>query len=739
MPTTVPTRYTNVIDSFSRNNDPTGAERYLQKMVEEKLQPDEITYTSVLSSFARAANSQKAQELLDTMRNQALAPDVVAFTALANAFAKRGDLDGIRQIFGQLATASLQPNLLTWTAALSACRGPPRRPREAEAAVRGLLQQGLQPDDRFLKKLEQVLGAARANELAQSFQLRDVECSQRLWRDDHMNLIVILVSQWAPYNSMAPLALEPAEAPIDVGAERVAEVTVLRGRLQQMERENTRLANDDKGAPQNVASSQKQKNMELERANEQLQYLRQDLLSSEDERKRLKLTLQSQEQDCDSVNTGMGSSSGLHLTWQTSQLQCRLKSAKTEMRPCPEVDDAGQLLLQELAKWEALSPNLNHDWYELRAARPHGLSAAASIAAFPAGARPAARAAACAATHALRRVAECSPARRQGARVVSGLLDERLKTVQADLIFARHKPKGARKIDYDLFLQALAEVALKKDLLLEEAMDRVCLAHGDEESQMAFEDMAGPERFFYDKTTYTGIHKCSGTSQQLANRRRHEPPESWASREDYDLPKSGPERFYYDRSTYTGTHKNNGPSAAGSGVGKEGYSDLSVLVRRDVVQDDVLQRRRRSKTTSSPTGSGTLPTLLGGQQPSFNQDKVDVPPQPEKSRPEPRLDEPPRNKVQATMAPSAPMSASYVKDPTPSYTTQSSPGFGPPAYVPPVLTQQPRPGMGPSGVVGAVGIAAPAPTMAPAPMRSYGYPAPMMQRWIAPQAPYKAF
>ena len=70
--------------------------------------------------------------------------------------------------------------------------------------------------------------------------------------------------------------------------------------------------------------------------------------------------------------------------------------------------------------------------------------------------------------------------------------------------------------------------------------------------------------------------------------------------------------------------------------------------------------------------------------------------------------------------------ASYVKDPTPSYTTQSSPGFGPPAYVPPVLTQQPRPGMGPSGVVGAVGIAAPAPTMAPAPMRSYGYPAPMM-------------
>ena len=42
---------------------------------------------------------------------------------------------------------------------------------------------------------------------------------------------------------------------------------------------------------------------------------------------------------------------------------------------------------------------------------------------------------------------------------------------------------------------------------LHQAVDRVCLAHGPdyESSATVFEDAtAGPERFFYDKTTYTG-------------------------------------------------------------------------------------------------------------------------------------------------------------------------------------------------------------------------------------------
>eukprot|EP00747_Dinoflagellata_sp_TGD_P033853 gnl/TRDRNA2_/TRDRNA2_136875_c0_seq3.p1 gnl/TRDRNA2_/TRDRNA2_136875_c0~~gnl/TRDRNA2_/TRDRNA2_136875_c0_seq3.p1 ORF type:complete len:475 (+),score=55.98 gnl/TRDRNA2_/TRDRNA2_136875_c0_seq3:150-1427(+) len=60
----------------------------------------------------------------------------------------------------------------------------------------------------------------------------------------------------------------------------------------------------------------------------------------------------------------------------------------------------------------------------------------------------------------------------------------------------------------------------------------------------------------------------------------------------------GPERFFYDRSTYTGVHTRGGPQASGSGVGADGYADLSTLTRREHVQDDALQRRLRERSGS---------------------------------------------------------------------------------------------------------------------------------------------
>eukprot|EP00438_Fugacium_kawagutii_P001916 Skav200025 [mRNA] locus=scaffold225:22533:24717:+ [translate_table: standard] len=39
----------------------------------------------------------------------------------------------------------------------------------------------------------------------------------------------------------------------------------------------------------------------------------------------------------------------------------------------------------------------------------------------------------------------------------------------------------------------------------------------------------------------------------------------------------GPERFFYDKSSYTGTHKHGGPSVTGNGLPKKGYEDLSGL------------------------------------------------------------------------------------------------------------------------------------------------------------------
>jgi len=256
----------------------------------------------------------------------------------------------------------------------------------------------------------------------------------------------------------------------------------------------------------------------------------------------------------------------------------------------------------------------------------------------------------------------------------AGLVDERLKAVDADLIFAKCKAKGARKIHFETFVKALEKVAEKRQLLRETVVDFICLAHGpDYQSKArAVIEATGPERFFYDKSTYTGTHKCGGpdvegevvTDRGLVNRDRQnemaasagrrqraqsdrpvllghrsmsqaelKSPRETSKKKDGPGLTPGPERFYYDTSTYTGTWRHGGPTSSGSAVAKDGYSDLSVLVRRDVVQDDVLQRRRRNaivggacsaqaspqqspanrSATRSDNMLGSLPTLLGSR------------------------------------------------------------------------------------------------------------------------------
>ncbi|CAK9091907.1 Tubulin polymerization-promoting protein family member 3 (TPPP/p20) [Durusdinium trenchii] len=57
------------------------------------------------------------------------------------------------------------------------------------------------------------------------------------------------------------------------------------------------------------------------------------------------------------------------------------------------------------------------------------------------------------------------------------LLDEDFTTVDADLIFARVKGRGARKIDFQTFRRALGEVAKKWESMTQEQVeDVICLA-----------------------------------------------------------------------------------------------------------------------------------------------------------------------------------------------------------------------------------------------------------------------
>lgn len=242
----------------------------------------------------------------------------------------------------------------------------------------------------------------------------------------------------------------------------------------------------------------------------------------------------------------------------------------------------------------------------------------------------------------------------------SMLLDEDFTSVDADLIFARVKGRGARRIDFATFRKALGEVAKKWNSMTQEQVeDIVCLAsapHYDNQADMPLDDTQGPARFYYDMSLYTGTHKyggptmvgngiCEGSPvdfQEHVNRDREgemaasaerrrkalmtesgedmprllgkprspgSPGSPGAGRRDSKVRRpvsslKGPERFFYDKSSYTGTHKHGSPSVTGNGLPKKGYEDLSELVRRDHVQDDELGRRRRA------AGEETSPVSL---------------------------------------------------------------------------------------------------------------------------------
>eukprot|EP00928_Gymnodinium_smaydae_P041749 TRINITY_DN28209_c0_g2_i1.p1 TRINITY_DN28209_c0_g2~~TRINITY_DN28209_c0_g2_i1.p1 ORF type:complete len:241 (+),score=11.43 TRINITY_DN28209_c0_g2_i1:91-813(+) len=93
-------------------------------------------------------------------------------------------------------------------------------------------------------------------------------------------------------------------------------------------------------------------------------------------------------------------------------------------------------------------------------------------------------------------------------------------------------------------------------------------------SHQARQRFSGPERFFYDKSSYTGTHKSKVENREhVGHVSGSETKERLGSAFPFyspmfvQLPDTfrGPERFFYDKATYTGTHRYGGPARVASG------------------------------------------------------------------------------------------------------------------------------------------------------------------------------
>lgn len=249
----------------------------------------------------------------------------------------------------------------------------------------------------------------------------------------------------------------------------------------------------------------------------------------------------------------------------------------------------------------------------------------------------------------------------------AGLLGARLTVAEVDLVFLKCRLAGSRRIGLSQFGKALAEVAAKKGMEEASVVERVCAVS----------------------------RRSSVTTGTVGN-----------------VLHNGPTRFFYDKSTYTGTHRHGGPTVLGGGVPKHGYNDLSEVVNRDRVHDNVLQwskpvltprQRQKYSMREQQTKQGEnrseeqpklqLPVLLGAQTGLKTLDtkckhhEVSCPPSPPANTP---LNLKPAEDVAVPPRFSAPFSSSPVASPPSGFTARPATICGaaplgpavPPASVP---------------------------------------------------------
>ena len=94
----------------------------------------------------------------------------------------------------------------------------------------------------------------------------------------------------------------------------------------------------------------------------------------------------------------------------------------------------------------------------------------------------------------------------------AGLLGRELTAGEADIIFSTAKPTSSVRLDFAAFQDALSLAATRLNMSPEEVALKLVIPETPKQKDAS--KLTGPERFFYDKTTYTGAKSEKAQSQQ---------------------------------------------------------------------------------------------------------------------------------------------------------------------------------------------------------------------------------
>lgn len=115
----------------------------------------------------------------------------------------------------------------------------------------------------------------------------------------------------------------------------------------------------------------------------------------------------------------------------------------------------------------------------------------------------------------------------------SNLLNKKLTAVDADITFAKVKTKGAKKITYDQFVEAISYLVEKHNLKYDSFVKQLCSEASG--GPILYGTKAQNVRFYDDKSNYTGVHKQGGPTIVDKNRTQFSDLSEIVDRSEYDV------------------------------------------------------------------------------------------------------------------------------------------------------------------------------------------------------------
>merc|ERR1712216_720114 len=95
----------------------------------------------------------------------------------------------------------------------------------------------------------------------------------------------------------------------------------------------------------------------------------------------------------------------------------------------------------------------------------------------------------------------------------AGFVDELVTLTDIDLIFTKVKARGARTIDFQGFHHAISLLAAKRGVEMADIEESLCSTAGpsyDSSVTISIAGGIGPQRFYHDTASYTGVWKRGG-------------------------------------------------------------------------------------------------------------------------------------------------------------------------------------------------------------------------------------